>query len=56
MLWPDRLKELGIAAGASVDVVCRIRENKHPQFGGAEMELCDMRLAMPAEGLGLTTL
>ncbi len=56
VLWPDRLKELGIAAGASVDVVCRIRENKHPQFGGAEMELCDMRLAMPAEGLGLTTL
>ncbi len=44
VLWPDRLRELGISAGSVVDVVCRIRENKHPQYGGVEMELCDMRL------------
>ncbi len=42
--WPERLAELGIAAGAVVDAVFRVRENRHPQFGGAEMELCDLRL------------
>ena len=43
--WPLRLVELGIGAGSVVDVVYRVRENRHPQFGGAEMELCDLRLS-----------
>jgi single-stranded-DNA-specific exonuclease len=42
--WPERLAELGIAQGSAVDAVFRVKENKHPQFGGAEMELCDLRL------------
>ncbi|WP_074651791.1 single-stranded-DNA-specific exonuclease RecJ [Terriglobus roseus] len=42
--WPERLAELGIGQGSIVDAVFRVRENKHPQFGGAEMELCDLRL------------
>ncbi len=51
VLWPERLGALGISTGATVDVVCRIRENKHPQFGGVEMELCDMRLSVAADGM-----
>ena len=42
--WPERLRELGIGAGSVVDAIFRVRENKHPQFGGAEMELCDLRI------------
>ena len=44
VMWPERLQQLGVGVGSIVDIVCRIRENKHPQFGGVEMELCDMRL------------
>ena len=44
LLWPQRIEEMGITSGSWVDVVYRVRENKHPQFGGAEMELCDLRL------------
>lgn len=51
VLWPERLRQLGIAAGSAVDVVCRVRENKHPQFGGVEMELCDMRISGSVEGV-----
>jgi single-stranded-DNA-specific exonuclease len=43
--WPERLTEMGIAKGSQLDVVFRVRENRHPQFGGAEMEVCDLRLA-----------
>jgi len=44
VLWPERLAEMGITAGSTVDVVYRVRENTHPQFGGPEMELCDLRM------------
>lgn len=43
--WPQRLQQLGLASGSSMDVVYRVRENRHPQFGGTEMELCDLRAA-----------
>lgn len=43
--WPECLRELRIGIGSTVDLVYRVRENRHPQFGGAEMELCDMRLS-----------
>ena len=51
VLWPERLQQLGIRAGSAVDIVCRLRENKHPQFGGVEMELCDMRPAIGSRSL-----
>lgn len=49
--WPSRLAELHVEAGSLVDVVYRVRENKHPQFGGAEMELCDLRLSTTSHGV-----
>ncbi len=45
VLWPERLREMGIGAGSVVDAVFRVRENRHPVYGGAEMELCDLRPA-----------
>ncbi|WP_052200174.1 single-stranded-DNA-specific exonuclease RecJ [Terriglobus sp. TAA 43] len=44
IVWPEKIAEMGIASGSRVDVVYRVRENRHPQFGGVEMELCDLRL------------
>ena len=42
--WPQRLGELGVRVGSVVDAVFKVKENRHPQFGGAEMELCDLRV------------
>ncbi|MEZ2346056.1 single-stranded-DNA-specific exonuclease RecJ [Terriglobus sp. RCC_193] len=44
ILWPERIADMGIVLGSHVDVAYRVRENRHPQFGGVEMELCDLRL------------
>jgi single-stranded-DNA-specific exonuclease len=35
--------ELGLAAGSRIDCVFRLRENEHPDFGGTELELVDLR-------------
>ncbi len=43
--WPERLHAMAVAVGSRVDAVFRVRENRHPQFGGAEMEMCDLRLS-----------
>jgi single-stranded-DNA-specific exonuclease len=49
VVWPERLAELGIGMGSVVDVAFRVRENRHLQFGGAEMELYDLRPHVPEE-------
>jgi len=49
--WPERLAELDIKTGSQIDAVFKVRENKHPDFGGIEMELCDMR-STPATDIG----
>ena len=41
--WADRTASL--VAGMAVDAVCRLRHNLHPQYGGYELELADLRLA-----------
>ncbi len=52
VLWPERLRELGIGKGSIVDAVFRVRQNRHPQYGGSvEMDLCDLRLSMAYEDL-----
>ncbi len=43
--WAERLLALGIAQGDHVDVVFRLRENEHPEWGGLELELVDLRRA-----------
>lgn len=42
--WPERLEAMGVAQGSMVDVLFRLRENTHPDFGGPELELCDLRV------------
>ena len=41
--WGERLSALGAGAGFRADIAYRLRENRHPQFGGPELELCDIR-------------
>jgi single-stranded-DNA-specific exonuclease len=41
----ERTRELGIVEGTLLDIVYRLRENEHPQFGGLELEVVSMRLA-----------
>ncbi|QMV20101.1 single-stranded-DNA-specific exonuclease RecJ [Granulicella sp. 5B5] len=41
--WADRAQEEGWMQGAMVDVAFRLRENRHPDFGGIEMEIVALR-------------
>lgn len=40
--WADRCAELGLERGSNIDAVFLLRENKHPQYGGLELELVDV--------------
>jgi single-stranded-DNA-specific exonuclease len=41
----DRIVALGIADGARIDIAYRLRLNRHPDFGGIELEIEDLRLS-----------
>jgi len=40
--WAERCAELGLQHGSHVDAVFHLRMNKHPQYGGLELELVDL--------------
>ncbi|AXC15315.1 Single-stranded-DNA-specific exonuclease RecJ [Acidisarcina polymorpha] len=46
--WAGRLAAMGVGDGALLDVVYRLRHNQHPDFGGVELEIEDLRLAEAA--------
>ncbi len=50
--WPERLQELGTAVGSQLDIVFHLRNNEHPQFGGPELQLCDIKPCYPLEASG----
>jgi single-stranded-DNA-specific exonuclease len=39
-----RVAELALKAGSLIDLVYRIRENDHPEFGGLEVEIAGIRI------------
>ncbi len=41
--WGERVRAMALAPGDSVDLVYRLRENEHPEFGGLELEIADLR-------------
>jgi single-stranded-DNA-specific exonuclease len=43
--WSDRIQPLNLSQGVKIDCVFRLRENKHPSFGGIELELIDLQPA-----------
>ena len=40
----ERWKPLALEAGSTIDLAYRIRLNEHPDFGGLELEIVDLRL------------
>lgn len=43
--WADRATALDLGPGSCIDLVFRLRENLHPQYGGVELDLADLRRA-----------
>jgi single-stranded-DNA-specific exonuclease len=46
--WPMRCAELALAQGSLIDLAYRVKRNSSAQFGGIELELCEIVLAAPA--------
>jgi single-stranded-DNA-specific exonuclease len=45
LTWTERVAGVPLGVGARVDLVFRLRENTHPQYGGLELELVDLSIA-----------
>jgi single-stranded-DNA-specific exonuclease len=43
--WAGRIQPLSLIAGSRIDCVFRLRENTHPQYGGLELDLIDLKTA-----------
>jgi single-stranded-DNA-specific exonuclease len=41
--WAENVRSLALTTGDPVDLVYRLRENEHPEFGGLELEIIDLR-------------
>ncbi len=41
--WAPRIQQLQLQQGSRVDVAFRLRRNLHPDFGGLELEIVDLR-------------
>ena len=46
--WSDRIAALGVTDGSRLDIAYRLRHNDHPEYGGVELEIEDLRLVRPA--------
>ncbi len=43
--WAEPVQRLGLVVGDELDLLYRLRENEHPEFGGLELEIVDLRRA-----------
>jgi single-stranded-DNA-specific exonuclease len=43
--WAERAEAMGLAEGSVIDIAYKLRENTHPEYGGLELELADLRMA-----------
>lgn len=51
--WAERVRALALATGDAVDLIYRLRENEHPQFGGLELEIVDLRRSLSEAAQGV---
>src|SRR5271163_2778975 len=42
--WADRMAALDVREGSLIDIAYRLRSNDHPEYGGIELEIEDLRL------------
>jgi single-stranded-DNA-specific exonuclease len=54
--WAARLDALGATEGSLLDLAYRLRHNHHPDFGGIELEIEDLRPAQPPAGASSSTI
>jgi single-stranded-DNA-specific exonuclease len=45
--WAERVRSLNLDTGSRIDLAYRMRMNEHPDFGGLELEIVDLRLSWP---------
>ncbi len=43
--WAERVRALALDGGSRIDLAYRLRMNDHPDFGGLELEIVDLRPA-----------
>jgi single-stranded-DNA-specific exonuclease len=43
--WAQRAADMSIAGGSAIDIAYRLRHNEHPEYGGLELEIVDLRQA-----------
>jgi single-stranded-DNA-specific exonuclease len=41
--WAERVHALGLDEGSRIDPAYHLRMNEHPDFGGLELEIVDLR-------------
>ncbi len=41
--WAERVRVLGLDQGSRIDLAYRLRMNEHPDFGGLELEIVDLK-------------
>jgi single-stranded-DNA-specific exonuclease len=41
--WAERVRALNLDTGSRIDLAYRLRMNEHPDFGGLELEIVDLR-------------
>jgi single-stranded-DNA-specific exonuclease len=48
--WAERVRTIALDQGSRIDLAYRLRMNEHPDFGGLELEIVDLRTALPSLG------
>jgi single-stranded-DNA-specific exonuclease len=43
--WAERVRALALDGGSRIDLAYRLRMNEHPDFGGLELEIVDLRIS-----------
>jgi single-stranded-DNA-specific exonuclease len=43
--WADRIRSMNIKQDSIIHLAYKLRENDHPEFGGLELEICDIAIA-----------
>jgi single-stranded-DNA-specific exonuclease len=43
--WAERIRSMNIEQDSILHLAYKLRENDHPEFGGLELEICDLEIA-----------
>jgi single-stranded-DNA-specific exonuclease len=43
--WAERIRSMSIEQNSILHLAYKLRENDHPEFGGLELEICDIEIA-----------